>query len=61
MYMSTLSFSSDTPEEGIGSHLQMVVSHHMVAGNWTLDLWKSKQSVSALNRWAITPALYVLF
>jgi hypothetical protein len=23
--------------------LQMVVSHHVVAGNWTQDLWKSRQ------------------
>jgi hypothetical protein len=30
-----------TPEEGI--LLQMVVSHHVVAGNWTQDLWKSNQ------------------
>jgi hypothetical protein len=29
----------------------MVVSHHVVAGIWTQDLWKS----SALNRWAISP------
>ena len=32
-YVCTLSLSSDTPEEGIGSPLQMVVSHHVVAGN----------------------------
>ena len=25
--------------------LQMVVSHHVVTGNWTQDLWKSSQSV----------------
>jgi hypothetical protein len=25
--------------------LQMVVSHHVVAGNWIQDLWKSKQPV----------------
>jgi hypothetical protein len=31
----------------------MVVSHHMVAGNWTWVLWKTD---SALNRWAISPA-----
>jgi hypothetical protein len=23
--------------------LQMAVSHHVVAGNWTQDLWKSSQ------------------
>jgi hypothetical protein len=33
MYVSTVSLSSDTPEEGIGSPLQMVVSHHVVIGN----------------------------
>jgi hypothetical protein len=33
IFMNTLSLSSDTPEEGIGSHLQMVVSHHVFAGN----------------------------
>ena len=43
MYVSTLSLSSDTPEEGIRSPLQMVVSHSVVAGNWTQDLWKSSQ------------------
>ena len=31
--MSTLLLSSDTPEEGIRSPLQMVVSHHVVSGN----------------------------
>jgi hypothetical protein len=35
--------ASDTPEEAIGFPLQMVVSHHVVAGNWTQDLWKSSQ------------------
>jgi hypothetical protein len=33
MNVSTPLLSSDTPEEGIGSPLQMVVSHHEVAGN----------------------------
>jgi hypothetical protein len=32
MYVSILQLSSDTPEEDTGS-LQMVVSHHVVAGN----------------------------
>jgi hypothetical protein len=32
IYVGALSLSSDTPEEGIGSPLQMVVSHHVVAG-----------------------------
>jgi len=32
MYVSTLLLSSDTPEEGIRSPLQMVASHRVVAG-----------------------------
>jgi hypothetical protein len=43
MYVSTLLLSSDTTEEGIGSLLQMVVCHHVVAENLTQDLWKSSQ------------------
>jgi len=39
-FMSTLSLSS-TYKERIP--LQMVVSHHVVAGIWTQDLWKSSQ------------------
>jgi hypothetical protein len=30
-----------------------IVSYHVVAGNWTQDLWKSSQ---CLNCWAISPA-----
>jgi hypothetical protein len=41
MYVSTLSLSSDPPEEGIP--LQMIVSYHVVAGNWTQDLWKRNE------------------
>jgi hypothetical protein len=33
--------------------LQMAVSHHVVAGIWTQDLWKSSQ---CSNHWAISPA-----
>jgi hypothetical protein len=32
--------------------LQMVVSHHVVAGNWT----SSGRAISAFNHWAISPA-----
>ena len=35
LILSTLSLSSDAPEEGIRSPLRMVVSHHVVTGNWT--------------------------
>ena len=34
--------------------LQMFVSHHVIAGNWIQDLWKSSQT--ALNCWVISPA-----
>jgi hypothetical protein len=37
----------------------MVVSHHVVAGIWTKDLWKSSQC--ALNHWAISPIELFLF
>jgi hypothetical protein len=33
MYVTTLLLSSDITEEGIGFPLQMVVSHHVVAGD----------------------------
>jgi hypothetical protein len=41
IYMSTPYMASDTPEEGIITPLQMVVSHHVVSGNWTQGLWNS--------------------
>jgi hypothetical protein len=36
-------------EEDAKSPLQMVVRHHMVAGNWTQDLWKSSQCTQPLS------------
>jgi hypothetical protein len=39
----------------LGLELQMVLSHHVGAGNWTHVLWKG---ASGLNCWAISPALY---
>jgi hypothetical protein len=39
--------------------LQMVVSHHVVAGIWTLDLLG--RAVGALNHWAISSAPSVSF
>jgi hypothetical protein len=59
MYVSTLSLSSDTPVESIGSPLQMLVSHHVIAGNWTQDLWKSSQC--SYNCWASSLALLFVF
>ena len=47
IYMSTLSLSSDT-RRGHLIPLQMDVSHHVIAGNWTQDL-------STFNCWATSP------
>jgi hypothetical protein len=42
VYENTL--QRKTTEKGIGSHyVWMVVSYHVVAGNWTQALWKSSQ------------------
>jgi hypothetical protein len=38
--------------------LQMVVSHHVVAGNWTQDLWKS---VFLTAEPSLQPPFYILF
>jgi hypothetical protein len=44
MYMSRQSLATVTQEVDVGSYyIQMVVSHHVVAGNWTQDLLKSLQ------------------
>jgi hypothetical protein len=40
IYTSTPQLFPKTPEE---IPLQMVVSHYVVAGNWTQDLWESRQ------------------
>jgi hypothetical protein len=40
LYKYTVAVFRQT-RRGHGIPLQMVVSHHMVAGNWTQDLWKS--------------------
>jgi len=42
LYKYTVSVFSHT-RRGNRIPLQMVVSHHVVAGNWTQDLWKSSQ------------------
>jgi hypothetical protein len=47
MYVNTLLLSSDTPEEGIGSPLQMVVSTIWLLG---IELRTSGRAVSALKR-----------
>jgi Ca2+/Na+ antiporter len=38
-----------TPEEGAKITLQMVVNHHVVAGNRTKDLWKRSQCSQLLS------------
>ena len=42
-----------THQKRASDPLQMVVNQHVVAGNWTQDLWKSSQG---FNHWAISPA-----
>ena len=42
LYVSTLWLSSDS-RRGCQISLQMVVSHDVVAGIWTLDLWKNSR------------------
>jgi hypothetical protein len=54
MYMSTLSLSSDTPEEGIRSHYRWLWATMWLLG---IELRTSGRAVSALNHWAISPAL----
>jgi hypothetical protein len=52
-YTGTLLLSSDTAEEGIGSHYRW-----LWATMWLLriELRASERAVSGLNHWAISPA-----
>jgi hypothetical protein len=43
LYEYTTTVFRHTLEKCIRSPLQMVVNHHVIAGNWTQDLWKSSQ------------------
>ena len=54
MYVSILSLSTDTPEMGIGSHYRWLWATMWLLG---FELRTSGRSVSALNHWAISPAL----
>jgi hypothetical protein len=54
MYVNTLSISSDTPEEGIVSHYRWLLATMWLPG---IELRTSGRAVSALNHWAISPAL----
>jgi hypothetical protein len=58
MYVSTLSLSSDTPEEGIRSYYRW-----LWATVWLLEieLRTSGRAGSALSHWAISPAHFVFF
>jgi hypothetical protein len=40
--------------------LQMVVNHHVVTGNWTQDLWKSKQPVLLTTEPSLQPTTWCL-
>ena len=48
-------YTIDTPEEGVRS--QMIVSHPVVAGNWTHDLWRSSQCFEPLSHLSSRPLL----
>jgi hypothetical protein len=55
MYVSTLSLSSSTPEEGTGSHYKWLWATVWLLG---IGLGTSGRAVRALNGWAISPALH---
>jgi hypothetical protein len=56
--MSILLLSSDTPEECIGSHYRRLWATMWLLG---IELQISGRAVSALNHWAISPALSFTF
>lgn len=60
MYTTTLEPSSDTPEEGIGSHYRWNVSHHFVAENRTQHLWKSSRPLSHVSNPVSFTFIYIL-
>ena len=53
MYVNILPLSSDTPEEGIGSHYRWLWATMWLLGIELRTLWRA---VSAPNRWAFSPA-----
>jgi hypothetical protein len=53
MYVSTLSLSSGTPEEGIKSHYRRLPAIIWFLG---IELRTSGRADGALNHWAISPA-----
>ena len=55
IYISTLMLSSETPEEGFGSHYRW-----LWATIWLLEIEPraTGRAASALNHWAISPVLY---
>ena len=57
--MSTLLLSSDTPQEGIGSHYRWL-SHDVGFGNWTQDLWKNSQCLTKLSHLSSHPGVSLL-
>jgi hypothetical protein len=54
IYMSTLSLSSGTPEEGIRFHDRWLWATMWLLG---IELRTSSRATSALNHWAISPTL----
>jgi hypothetical protein len=58
IYMSILSLSSDTPEEGVRSHYRWLWATMWLLG---IELRTSGRAVSVLNHWAISPATFIIF
>jgi hypothetical protein len=53
MYMSTLSLSPDTAEEGVRSYYRWLWATMWLLG---IELRTSRRAVGGLNHWAISPA-----
>ena len=58
LFVSTLSLSSDTPEEGVRPHYRWLWATMWLLG---FELRTSGRAVSALNHWAISPARVAWF
>jgi len=56
--VSTLSLSSDTPEEGIRSHYRWLWATMWLLG---IELRTFGRAVSAPNHWAISPTRFLVF
>jgi hypothetical protein len=58
MYVCIYEYTPDTPQEGIRSHYRWLWATMWLLG---IELMTSGRAVSALNRWAFSPAPSVKF